>query len=129
MLWTKAPCFLQSRWGCEMSVEEDRAQRERNIEIERQIKADRAALRNRVKILLLGWFEYLARFLESTELTRQRHWRMWQVDDSEADAVNLPWRLFRPRPRTIQTSHLCQHCSIDAGYTGRNGDTRLTFEW
>jgi hypothetical protein len=128
MLWTKALCSVQSRWGCEMSVE-DRARRERNIEIERQIKADRAALRNRVKILLLGQLEYLARFLESTELIRQRHWRMWQVDDSEADAVNLPWRLFRPRSRTIQASHLCQRCSIDAGYTGRNGDARLTFGW
>jgi hypothetical protein len=40
-----------------MSVE-DRARRERNIEIERQIKADRAALRNRVKILLLGRLEF-----------------------------------------------------------------------
>ena len=59
MLWTKSPCSVQSRWGCRMSVEEDRAQRERNIEIERQIKADRAALRNRVKILLLGQLEYL----------------------------------------------------------------------
>jgi hypothetical protein len=40
-----------------MSVEKDRALRERNIEIEKQIKADKAARRNRVKILLLGQLE------------------------------------------------------------------------
>jgi hypothetical protein len=52
--------FLAISMGCGMSVEKDRATRERNIEIERLINDDRAALRNRVKILLSGQLEYLA---------------------------------------------------------------------
>jgi len=37
-----------------MSVEEDKGAKERNKVIEKQINADRIALRNQVKILLLG---------------------------------------------------------------------------
>jgi hypothetical protein len=56
----ESTALLAISMGCGMSVEEDRAPRERNIEIEWQINADRAALRNRVKILLSGQLEYLA---------------------------------------------------------------------
>lgn len=87
--------------GCGMSSE-DKEGKQRNEEIENQLKRDKLSLRNEIKVLLLGMlcdlcdssFSYLA----NTELIRgtPRGRRVWKVDHFETNETHpRRWLLAR----------------------------------
>ena len=66
-----------------MSTEEKEG-KERNEQIENQLKRDKLLQRNEIKMLLLGKAQLEAdanNFIDD----RDRSWRIWQINNPEAD--------------------------------------------
>ena len=63
--------------GCGSSVE-DNEQKKRNDEIEQQIRKDKGALKNEVKMLLLGIYLLLS----------QRNWRIRKINYSKTNEID-----------------------------------------
>ena len=75
--------------GCGMSTE-DKQGRQRNEEIENQLKRDKLNQRNEIKMLLLGKPTSLIGVLQRPYTnTLIRRWRVWKVDDPQADEAHL----------------------------------------
>lgn len=82
--------------GCGMSTEEKEG-KERNEQIENQLKRDKLSQRNEIKMLLLGTFmaepcrPHL--ILDADELFRS--WRVWQIDNFKTDEAHPRGKLFK----------------------------------
>ena len=77
--------------GCGMSAEE-REGKQRNEEIDNQLKKDRMMQRNEIKMLLLGEIpaDTVAVFVRLYMLTPPlpRRWWIWEIDNFEADEID-----------------------------------------
>lgn len=68
--------------GCGMSTEEKEG-KQRNEEIDNQLKRDKMSQRNEIKMLLLGMTVGAARLTRL--LISSRSWRVGQINNFEAD--------------------------------------------
>lgn len=82
--------------GCGMSTE-DKQGRQRNEEIENQLKRDKLNQRNEIKMLLLG--KCSASIYRAVEISdsRVRCGRVWKVHDSQADEADPRGWLYQRR--------------------------------
>lgn len=71
--------------GCGMSTEEKEG-KQRNEEIDNQLKRDKLSQRNEIKMLLLGMTVGAARLTRL--LTSPRSWRVGQINNFEADETH-----------------------------------------
>lgn len=72
--------------GCGMSTEEKEG-KERNEQIENQLKRDKLLQRNEIKMLLLGKADASPSSILSTD-HRDRRGRIGQINDSQADETH-----------------------------------------
>lgn len=77
--------------GCGMSTEEKEG-KERNEQIEIQLKRDKLSQRNEIKMLLLGKAAGYIRLTRRLMLVL-RSWRVWQIDYPETDEAHSRGKL------------------------------------
>ncbi len=73
--------------GCGAS-KEDNAGKVRNDEIENQLKRDKMAQRNEIKMLLLGKSRLSFTTDIVSSLIERRRWRIWKVHDPQTDEAH-----------------------------------------
>ena len=71
--------------GCGMSTEEKEG-KQRNEEIENQLKRDKLSQRNEIKMLLLGSLVQANHLM--AELTQFRSWRVWKIYHSQTNETH-----------------------------------------
>ena len=79
--------------GCGMSTE-DKEGKERNEQIENQLKRDKMSQRNEIKMLLLGRIAGSVKRQTGTGLYLYRSWRVGQINHLEADEAHPRRKLF-----------------------------------
>lgn len=102
----------------------------KNREIEKVIRADEKKAAKEVKLLLLGKLAtYLQPFCAIWQLTLRyyRCRRKWEVDDPEADAVDLCHRLLKARTRRMACHHFQQHLGRFQDHHRCHGGSRHPF--
>ena len=100
--------------GCGMSTEEKEG-KQRNEEIENQLKRDKLSQRNEIKMLLLGRQYGIPSLCNG--LRQNRCGRVWKVDNSETDEAHPRGQLLDRRTGIIQGNHLQQHGPVNARHT------------
>lgn len=81
------------KMGCGMSTEEKEG-RQRNEEIDNQLKRDKLSQRNEIKMLLLGERVVLSRTGGESGLISSRCWRVGEINHPETDEIDPRRQLF-----------------------------------
>ena len=79
--------------GCGQSSE-DVVGKQRNEEIENQLKKDKMMQRNEIKMLLLGMRVVKVKRTKYSELMHHRCWRVRKINHSQADEAHSRRRLY-----------------------------------
>lgn len=103
-----------------MSAEEKEG-KQRNEEIDNQLKKDRMMQRNEIKMLLLGEFHSSRLRCDKRSWHFRRCWWIRKVYDPEADEIDTRRFLQSRWAWIVQRNHLLKYCTVDEGHTRSNG--------